>query len=94
MINQDVYDFLNQIFCDWKFAYKDHTYFFDGYSDKNGSTLHVYKWKTDDPSGLVEEDIVFNNSTMDECKRDFLASKIFDGKTFWEVQDEMEYVDD
>ena len=33
-------------------------------------------------------------STMEECLNAFLDARIFDGKTFWEVESGVEWVDD
>ncbi len=42
-----------------------------------------------------EEDIwECNAATMEECLNAFLDARIFDGKTFWEVESEIEWVDD
>ena len=33
-------------------------------------------------------------ATMEACLNAFLDARIFDGKTFWEVESEIEWVDD
>ena len=81
MRNQDIMEFLDQIACDWKVKYQDKIYFFDGWAQRSKSVLHVYIWDALNASGMVDKDITFEAATMDECKRDFLKSPIFDNQT-------------
>lgn len=52
-------------------------------------------WKSSSIPPPSEEDIwECNAATMEECLIAFLDARIFDGKTFWEVESEIEWVDD
>lgn len=95
MKNQDVHLFIRNIYTDWKVLYKDTIYFFDGWTEDTKSVLHVYEWKENSTVSKVEKDHVFEAPSMDECKELFLSTPMFeDNKTFWEVQQDMEIIDD
>lgn len=94
MINQDTVEFLDQIACDWKVKYNGRIYFFEGWTKDNKSELHVYTWEESDISGKVNREFVYEAKTMDECKRDFLKSPIFENWTFWQVQEFLEIIDE
>ena len=57
----------------------------------NENTVHMEIFQIDPAA----EDYVweYNGSSIKEGQKTFQTAPIFDGKTFWEVEQEMEWVD-
>ncbi len=93
MTNGDINDFLFDLSCgfDLVFIFRGKKYFLEGYIDDNDKPTY-FMWTLDPPAEDYSLILVGNGKhlPMDE----FLALKIWDGKTFMEVQDEIQWVDD
>lgn len=93
MINGDVKEFVEHIRYgdELVFIYNNTKYFLQGWTENGisvmvldiweGQTLDGYAWETTDEKMAI-------------CAERFLSSPIFDGKTFWEVEKVIEWVDD
>ncbi len=95
MINGNASEFINELIYQDHYAnYQGQKYFFNGCQckyDMSGNivtaTLEVYN--------LTSNEIVFSttqNNTV-QCIDIFENAKIFNGKTFWEVEKDIEWVD-
>ena len=92
MINGSANEFVDRIYTcqDTVFIYKGRKYWFQGYMP-NENTVHMEIFQTDpDAEDYVWE---YNGSSIKEGEEAFQTAPIFDGKTFWEVEQEMEWVD-
>ncbi len=90
--------------------YNGYIYWCEGYWNGNGDEdMHffvyrfladtydgVYVAKTDDNDALCGFDYVFKASGKNEAevKEEFLKAKVFEGKTFWEIEKEIEWCDE
>ncbi len=96
MINGKVSEFVEELSYQDHYAnYKGQKYFFNGCQcqcDTNGkiiaATLEIYN--------LTTHQTVFTTTQegIEQCIDTFENAKIFDGKTFWDVEKEMEWVDE
>lgn len=89
MINGDVNEFVNHIYYGdelW-FVYKDTKYFLEGLCIDGENKLHLFEMKE---GGT---DFSWPVSGHKYPAESFLNTKIFDGKTFWEVEKDIEWVD-
>lgn len=95
MINGDPNEFIEGLYYgDERFyVYKGVKYFLQGYTENDQHVLELYAIE------VHSEDDEFHWSLC-SGKHDpypvkgFEEAKIFDGKSFWEVEDEIEWVDD
>lgn len=91
MINGDPYEFLEMVSNAQEilYLYKGVRYFYQGYTKNDGFHMEVFKYDA------VNEGFVLNETTdyyhMIEI---FENAPIFEGKTFWEVEKEIEWLDD
>ncbi len=71
------------------FLFRGVKYFFQGWCEPNG--MHVFVIDT----GSISDIYFWKTSSMriEECMESFLSAPIWDGKTFWEVEHEMTWVD-
>ena len=93
MIGGNPNEFLETIYngTDIYFIFDKKKYFGQGYNTDNGFWHYeIFEVNTQSDMTLWE----CTKATIDECFNLFLASKIFDGKSFWEVEQEIEWVDD
>ena len=99
MINYDYSTFINFIYYgeEVNFSYKDRKYFIQGWSkkikDKSKQSyyhLEVARWVP-----LLQPNLWEYNSfvSMEECAKAFMDAKIFDGKSFPEIEHETESID-
>ncbi len=94
MINGDLNEFLDLMKrgMELVFVYKGQKFFIQGYYDfKNEtSTLCLDRWEPP-----LQGDVWVGTSVKDKyCDIDeFCNAKIFDGKSFWEIEPEVEWVD-
>ena len=92
MINGSTNEFVNRISTcqDTVFIYKGRKYWFQECMP-NENTVHMEIVQTDpDAENYVWE---YNGSSIKEGQKAFQTAPIFDGKTFWEVEQEMEWAD-
>ena len=93
MINGDVGDFVDRIYScqDTVFIYNGVKYWFQGYMP-NSDTVHLEVVQVDpERDGYVWE---YNGNSISEGQESFQKAPIFDGKTFWEVEKDIEWTDE
>ena len=92
MIGGSPTEFVDRIYScqDTVFIYKGIKYWFQGYMpDENSAHMEVTQYQ---PSS--ERDVwSYDGKTIEECQNAFLQAPIFDGKTFWEAEQEITWVD-
>ncbi|MDD5807119.1 MAG: hypothetical protein PUD02_07305 [Eggerthellales bacterium] len=71
-----------------EFKFRDRTLFAQGGVKDGVWTMTVDQW---DPP---VEDYIWSTQgeTMEQCFNEFLEARIFDGRTFWDTESEMEWV--
>jgi hypothetical protein len=98
MINGNVNEFVNNLdFEHQAVIYKGHKLFFEGViyyrerREKNKYNFEIYQYSLDE---IYEKDFfsIWCDS-VSKCIEEFIKAPIFDGKTFWEVEKEMEQID-
>lgn len=96
MINGNPGDFLDHVYSgqDTIFAYNSIKYWCQGYADDSGGAWRIeifqYQPPANDDSWFWE----CSAATVDLCYEAFLNAKIFNGKTFWEAESEIEWLDE
>ena len=92
MINGDSREFIDGLYYGDErfFMYNGKKYFVEGYSEDEKRILVVYIFEPADND--FEWRAVSN--VRDYPVAEFEAAKIFDGKSFWEVEKDIEWVDD
>ncbi len=97
MIDGDVNEFVDCIaFEDCKVRYKGYRYWFDGicYDDKTKEySTYITKYEDKVDFVFVEDIFVYSSSSKDDVMFHLLNDKIFDGKSFYEVEAEMQWID-
>ena len=96
MINTDMNQFLDCLNYgeEIDILYKGDKYFIEGYySDDKVAHFIVYKYSEDgnDVHEMIYE--TTSDNKIKDCADNFLEAKIWDGKSFWEVESEMEWID-
>lgn len=91
MINGNVREFVDGLYYGDErcFLYNGKKYFIQGYYENEKPMLEIHIFEPADNNfewRVFSED---NNYPVDK----FETAKIFDGKTFWEAEKEMEWVD-
>lgn len=92
MIGGDVNEFVDRIYScqDTVYVYKGIKYWFQGYmSDKKTVHMEIFQYQPPSDRYVWE----YDGTTVEECHRAFLQAPIFDGKTFWEIERDVEWVD-
>lgn len=72
------------------FFTEDRSFFLQGYSDEGTPNLYLDRW---DPPG---DDYVWvgkGSKTKGYPVQEFLQQRLWDNRSFWEAQDEMEWID-
>lgn len=85
-------DFLDRLYScqDTVFIYKHIKYWFQGYMpDKNSVHMEIFQYQPSSERNVWE----YDGATIDECLKAFIHAKIWNGKSFWDVEQEMEWVD-
>ena len=109
MINGSLEKFLDTGWwnADATIYYKDHIYFLDSYFDEKGAIhLRIMKWKAKNIDNKTYENVYdsngkwidFSEIEMDApneaaLRENFLKAKIWDGKSFWEVEKELAWLE-
>lgn len=104
MINGNLSQFLDTGWwnADATIYYKDHIYFLDGaFNDKHQMQLSIRKWRAKNIDNKIYENVLDSNgnlidykefkieaATEEALREKFLKAKIWDGKSFWEVEKE------
>ena len=93
MINGDAGNFIDRIYTcqDTVFIYGGKKYWFQGYM-LNSNTIHMEVFQVE-PS---KEDYIweYNGNSISEGQEAFQNAPIFNGKTFWEVEKDIEWTED
>ena len=93
MIDGNPYEFIETVYTgqDIVFLFKGKKYWFQGYT-LDDKTVHMEVFQTEPPAdGYIWE---YNGKSMIEGQSEFQSAPIFEGKTFWEVEQEIQWVDD
>ena len=93
MINGDAGDFVDRIYScqDTVFIYNGVKYWFQGYMP-SADTVHMEVIQIDpERDGYVWE---YNGNSISEGQESFQKAPIFDGKTFWEAEKDIEWTDE
>lgn len=87
-----VTDFVDRIYScqDTVFVYHGIKYWFQGYTlSKDNVHMEVFQYEPPSEEYLWE----YNGKSIDECQKAFLSAPMFDGKTFWEAEKDITWVD-
>lgn len=92
MIGGNPNEFLDSIYncSDTIYIYEGKKYWSHGWMlDEDTVHMEVFQYN---PSS---EDIIweYNGKNLEEALEEYVEARIFDGKTFWEVEHEIEWVD-
>ena len=92
MINGDVNEFVDGLYYGDEriFLYNGQKFFIEGLTINGKNHLMLDRWEPESEGYIWEGE----SECGSYCVEDFLAAPIFDGKTFWEVEQEIEWVDD
>jgi len=91
MINGNVSEFVDHIHYgdELVFTFRGRKFFLQGLSEKGVYTLYLDRWDPPSNEYLWVGKGEANNYPVDE----FLNAKIWDGKAFWDAEQEMEWID-
>ncbi|MCC8192072.1 MAG: hypothetical protein LIO41_03415 [Ruminococcus sp.] len=92
MINGNPNSFLDVVYTgqDIVYIYQCIKYWFQGYTTANGFHMGIFQYQPLSEGFIWEHDA----PSAQECKEAFETAPIFDGKSFWKVESEMEWVDE
>lgn len=93
MINGNANEFINRIYIcqDTVFLFKGAKYWFQGYIiDDNSVHMELFQVKPARDNYIWE----YNGASLSEGQEAFQNAKIFDGKSFWEIENEIEWADE
>ena len=94
MIDGNVRDFIDKLYYeDHYILYNNEKYFFNGCqhqgkSDNREVSLEIYNLSKDETIFSVKK------HTPEECIQEMEEAKIWNGQSFWEVEEKMIWVDD
>ena len=93
MINGNPHDFMDRIYTgqDTTFVFEQKKYWFQGYTENGVSHMEIFQYYPE-----TNEDYLWacDSESMEKCMRAFESAKIFSGKSFWEVEREIEWIDE
>lgn len=94
MIDGNPYRFIEVAYTgqDIVFLFNGIKYWFQGYTKEDGiAHMEITQYFPE-----VENDLIWEVecNTMEDCLKALQEDKIFNGKTFWEVEQEIQWVDD
>ena len=93
MVNGDPHEFVDHVYSgqDTVYLYHGIKYWCQGYTFRGTKVHHLEVFQYQPPSNdfLWE----YESESVAECMEAFLEAPIFDGKTFWEAEPEIEWVD-
>lgn len=93
MMNGNPSEFVDRIYScqDTVFIFKGVKYWFQGYTSPNGIVhMEIFQYQPTSNAYLWTHD----GKTIAECQQSFLDTPIFDGKTFWDAEKDIQWVDD
>ncbi|MCD8295281.1 MAG: hypothetical protein LUE27_08580 [Clostridia bacterium] len=93
MLDGDINDFLDDMVYGYEllFVFRGKKYFLEGMSNEERK-LTYYMWTIDPPAD--DYSLILVGDEHNYPLEEFLALKIWDGKTFMEAQEEMRWVDE
>lgn len=91
MINGNVNEFVDALYYGTEnvFVFKQYKFMIQGWWKNDKYTLYMQLWEPP----VEGHDWEYTAPTPAECVDKFLHAPLFDGKTFWEAEREMEWVD-
>ncbi len=91
MINGNPHEFLDVLYTgqDIVYIFKGIKYWFQGYTTDSGFHMEIIQHEPSSDSYLWKHDDV----SSENCKDAFLNAPIFEGKTFWDAEGDIEWVD-
>jgi len=91
MINGNPHDFIDTVYSgqDIIFVFHGIKYWFQGYTDNGKSHMEIFQYVPSSDGFLW----IHDDDSMLKCLEAFLDAPIFNGKTFWEAESEIEWVD-
>ena len=93
MIDGNPNEFIDKAYTgqDIIFIYHGIKYWFQGYTKNNGIChMEIFQYQPSSDDYIWEH----NDVSMEKCLDEFIKAPIFDGKTFWDVEQEIQWVDD
>ena len=96
MINGNASDFIENLSYEDNYAFfRGNKYFFNGCQVRKNDEGKIIEVRLE-VYNLTENTMVFSIKTpsIQKCIEAFENAEIFDGKTFWEAENEIEWVDD
>lgn len=91
LINGNVTRFVDHVYYgdELLFVYEDCKYFLQGFQEGGKFILYLDRWEP------PAEDYIWvgTGNEKDYPVQDFLEAKIWNGKSFWEVEEKIEWVD-
>ena len=98
MKDGDVKQFIEDIhYEDCAVLYNDRKYFFNGccyhINDKGKKEVRFELYLINDDDSAEADYYSVTRSTAEECIEEFLTARFFEGKTFYEVEEEMTWID-
>ena len=93
MINGDPHEFVDHLYSGQDTVYLFHgvKYWSQGYTDEDKTVWHIEVFQYQPPSDDFSWE--HTSDSVTDCMEAFLSAPIFDGKTFWEAESEIEWVD-
>lgn len=91
MINGNPNEFIDTIYTcqDIVFVYNNTKYWFQGYVNKGKVHMELFQYEPA-RDGYIWE---YNGKSLSEGQEAFQKARIFNGKTFWEAEKNIEWVD-
>ena len=91
MINGNYKEFMNEVYygSELNFSYKDKKYFYQGWKENGIHHREIYQFVPN----LDGYFWTYDSKNAKDCVRAFLSAKIFDGKTFPEIEKEVEWLE-
>lgn len=91
MINGNPNEFIDAIYTcqDIVFIYDKTKYWFQGYIVENKVHMEIFQYEPA-KDGYIGE---YNGQSLSEGQENFQNAPVFNGKTFWQVEQEIEWVD-
>lgn len=93
MNNGNPHDFIDHLYSgqDTVYLFRGVKYWSQGYRIEGRAVWRIEVFQYQPPSdGFLWEN---ESESVTECMEAFLAAPIFDGKSFWEAESEIEWVD-
>lgn len=93
MLGGNVNDFVNRIYSgqDTVFVFEKNKYWFQGYSnDTGGWHMEIFQIEPSENNGYLW---TYEATDIEQCLYAFENAPIWNGKTFWEIENEIEWVD-